>query len=139
GAGLRVRISTCGTPFDTKMAVYWPVACPPAPGSLLACVDDMCEAPEGSGPTRIPAAADFDAVVGQEYLIQVGGSQPRCGNVGTMVITVQPGRGACCLAGRCIELTRAECESRGGAYAGDRTDCGGTYAPEESDRALEPM
>jgi hypothetical protein len=60
-----VTVTLCSLAvLDTKVAVYQGSACPT--GSALACNDDGCGA--GGGPSIIT----FNAVLGQDYVIQVG-------------------------------------------------------------------
>ena len=57
-------ISTCGSSFDTKLAVY--AACPTGPGTAIACNDDAGTCGTGSTVT-------FTATAAATYLIRVGG------------------------------------------------------------------
>jgi hypothetical protein len=55
-----------GTNHDTKIAA-WPAACPPVPGSILACNDDTC---------GLQSQIQFEVVASTAYLIQVGSYDP---------------------------------------------------------------
>lgn len=57
-----VQIETCGTGFDTKLAVYPGCACPDG-SSIIACNDDACS---------LQSRVAFPAVAGQSYLVRVG-------------------------------------------------------------------
>jgi hypothetical protein len=139
GTAMRVNLTTCGGTVDTKMAVYNSVACPPDPASVLACVDDMCEVPEGSA-AGSPAALAFNAISGQHYLIQLGGSATGDAGNGGIVLSVGNARGACCVPGvGCVEVTAASCASQGGTYGGDLTDCGGVYTFATGTTAMEDI
>jgi hypothetical protein len=62
----RVVFDTCGTTFDTGMAIWDGCACPPT--NLLAFNDDA--GPACGGPT---ASIGMNCVAGHRYLVQVGG------------------------------------------------------------------
>lgn len=74
-----VRLSTCGSTFDTRLAVY--TACPTAPGSAIACSDEDGPACGGSA-----ASLDFSATAGTTYLIRLGGTNNQQGT-GTILVT----------------------------------------------------
>jgi len=74
-----VTVSLCNqTGFDTKVAVYSGSACPA--GSSLACNDDGCG---GVGPSDVT----FNAVAGQDYVIQIGMWPGEVPGSGTFTIT----------------------------------------------------
>ncbi len=54
--------STCGSAYDTKLAVY--LACPVGPYQALACDDDSC---------GLQSSVAFAAAPGNSYYIRVGG------------------------------------------------------------------
>lgn len=58
-----VTVKTCGTAFDTKLAVY--ASCAPCPleDTMLACNDDSCS---------LQSSLNVSVVGGQPYLIRVG-------------------------------------------------------------------
>jgi serralysin len=60
----RTVVSTCGSSFDTRVALYG-TACPGSAGLALACNDDSC---------GVQARLAFQALAGASYLIRVGGS-----------------------------------------------------------------
>lgn len=59
------HVSLCNSSYDTKMAAYEGCTCDPV-GTMLACVDDAC------GGT-LQSEISFPVVMGQSYLIEVGG------------------------------------------------------------------
>ncbi|MHC4948337.1 MAG: trypsin-like serine peptidase [Planctomycetota bacterium] len=75
-----VTVSTCGSSFDTVLAVYDGCACPP--GTQLACNDQFaCDgSPSNQSQVTVPV------VSGQCYLIQVGGWSGNSGS-GTILIS----------------------------------------------------
>jgi len=59
-----VTVSLCGSSFDTKLAVYDGGDCDPAPGKMIECNDDFCGR---------QSEITFPAIIGNQYLIEVGG------------------------------------------------------------------
>ncbi len=85
-----ITINTCGSSFDTVLAVYTGTqqACPASPLALVACNDDsvdVCEA----GLSR-KSFVQFSAPAGDSYMIRVGGFNGESGP-GQMTITHTPG------------------------------------------------
>ncbi|MFA6045261.1 MAG: hypothetical protein WC718_09770, partial [Phycisphaerales bacterium] len=70
-----MTISTCGSSFNTKLAVY--TSCPTGPGTALACSDDNTTAC-GTGSNN--SSVTFNAAANTTYLIRVGGFQGAMGN-----------------------------------------------------------
>ncbi len=70
-------ISTCGSSFNTKLAVY--NSCPTGPGTAIACNDDAGSCGTGSTVT-------FTANANATYLVRVGGFAGASG-AGTLSIT----------------------------------------------------
>lgn len=64
-----VTISTCGTFFDTKLAVYDGAACPTTPSTAMAGNDDST----ACGVTLRESLTTFASIAGDQYLIRVGG------------------------------------------------------------------
>ena len=60
-----VTVSLLGSQFDTTLAVYDGISCDPAAGDLIECNDDF------SG--NMESQITFQAVSGNQYLIEVGG------------------------------------------------------------------
>ena len=59
-----VIVSLCGSSYDTKLAVYNGGACHPTLSRLIECNDDSCGR---------QSEVVFEAIAGQQYLIEVGG------------------------------------------------------------------
>jgi hypothetical protein len=59
-----MTINTCGSQFDTKLAVYSGSACYPTSSRLLACNDDACD---------WQSAVTINVSAGSSYLIEIGG------------------------------------------------------------------
>jgi hypothetical protein len=59
-----VTVSLCGSSYDTKLAVYNRVNCPPSESDLIECNDDFC---------GWQSQITFAATAGRQYLIEVGG------------------------------------------------------------------
>jgi hypothetical protein len=72
-----VTVSLCGSQFDTKLAVYKGCGCNPAMSDLISCNDDFCD---------YQSELTFAAVIGHQYLIEVGGFGNQTG-VGVLTIT----------------------------------------------------
>jgi hypothetical protein len=72
-----VNINTCGSGFDTKLAIYSNATCPTADGTALQTSDDIC----GQN-----AQTTFYAISDSVYLIRVGGHNGAYGS-GTLTIT----------------------------------------------------
>ncbi len=70
-------IDTCGSSFDTKIAVYG-ATCPSSGGTAIACNDDGACAPGSS--------VSFSATQGSTYLIRIGSRTGATGS-GTLTIT----------------------------------------------------
>ena len=64
-------ISTCGSSFDTKIAVYSGSSCPTLDGTALACNDD--EGSTGSCSGTLQSEVTIPVLAGETFLIRVGG------------------------------------------------------------------
>ena len=65
-----MTITTCGSNFDTKLAIY-PDSCPTAVGTLIACNDDYnCDGIAGN---ELQSGITFAAAANTSYLVRVGG------------------------------------------------------------------
>lgn len=110
----QVSITTCGSSFDTTLAVY--DACG---GAQLACDDDGCQ----FGPPFTRSKVTLNVTEGTTYAIRVSGHN---GAAGDYTLNVESCRNACCLSdGRCFMRTLAQCESFAGTWLGPGTQCGG--------------
>jgi len=79
----RISLSTCGqTAIDTKVAVHAGSGCP-APGSALACNDDITS----SGVGNLQSKLELDVIAGNVYSIQLG-TYPNAANGGTGTFTI---------------------------------------------------
>ncbi len=79
-----------GTNFDSALAVYDGCFCTPTELEQIACNDDGCEITGG------PSATSFPVVIGECYLIRVGGVGLATGSGGLTVACLPTGMGACC-------------------------------------------
>jgi len=59
-----VTINTCGSQYDTKLAVYSGIGCYPTSGRLIACNDDACD---------WQSEVTINVNAGSSYLIEIGG------------------------------------------------------------------
>ncbi|MBI5866418.1 MAG: hypothetical protein HZB38_18260 [Planctomycetes bacterium] len=75
-----MTVNTCGSGFDTKVAVYSGANCPGVT-SAIACNDDSAACGSGS----LQSSVSFAATAGNIYLIRVGGYQGATG-AGTLTI-----------------------------------------------------
>jgi len=76
-----LTVSTCGSAFDTKIAVYDGTSCPT--GAPIACNDDntIC------GPGSLQSQLDVAVVCGQTYKIRVGSFDAATTGSGTLTLT----------------------------------------------------
>jgi len=98
-------ISTCGSGFDTEIAVYSGPTCGDYEARLIACNDDL------AGCTNNGSFLTINVVAGQSYLIRLGGFNGASGT-GTLTLTPHPVAvdGACCASdGGCTTSTQAAC------------------------------
>ena len=111
-----VLASLCGTDYDTELAVYEGVSCPPTQAPL-GCSDDDCGA--GTFDSRLT----FPAVQGQSYTLRIGGFSIGSQGEGTLAIQCdeQPVCGAG--AGDCFAA-----EGNGSRACDDATCCDTTCA-----------
>jgi hypothetical protein len=121
-----LTFSTCGSAFDTRLAVYAGSTCPTAPGTALVCSDDAAGPGEcGAGSTA--SSVTIAVTPGQTFLIRVGGTAGARGqgilNVRTPVCAGVTG--ACCFPsdGSCSLVPSSTCIGLGGTYRGDGTVC----------------
>ncbi|MHC4153574.1 MAG: DUF7901 domain-containing protein [Planctomycetota bacterium] len=70
-----VTVSLCGSSFDTMLAVYDDCNCYPGAGDVIACNDDF-PCPDGN---LYRSEANFPAIAGNDYLIEVGGWSGKTG------------------------------------------------------------
>lgn len=112
-------VTTCGSGFDTKLAIYQGAACDNLAASILACNDDnpTCGVSSRQSAVLIAVAA------GQTYLIRVGGFSGASG-AGVLNIGLSTD-GACCnrATGGCAVVSEAACQAFDGEFAGFATAC----------------
>jgi hypothetical protein len=77
------KVSTCGTPLDTKLAAYPAGGCP-TDGTALACNDDS------SACGGLQAELLFPVVAGSSYLLQLGHYPGASGGAGSFEVSVVP-------------------------------------------------
>lgn len=110
-----IDIDTCGTTFDTKIAVYSGTGCTDFASRLLACNDDNAAAvPNGCGtasPGNLDSWLSIPVVCGQHYTIRVGAFASTVGGPGTLNITPHPNAlGTCCAVdGSCSQSQQSCC------------------------------
>jgi hypothetical protein len=112
----QLRIDTCGSSFDTKIAVYDDVGCTNYDARLLACNDDNTAAsPDGCGAGSLQSSVTINVVPNHSYTIRVGSYGTTAAGAGVLNLTAIPQvtQGACCDAdGLChIVADQAACGS----------------------------
>ncbi len=75
-------VSTCGSGYDTELAIYAGTSCPITESSI-ACNDDACS---------LQSTVTFPAVAGSSYLIRLGGYNGATGS-GTLTVSCAPAGG----------------------------------------------
>ncbi|MHC4991659.1 MAG: hypothetical protein ACYTGC_11835, partial [Planctomycetota bacterium] len=100
-----VTVSTCGSDFDTVLAVYDGCTCLPDLEDLLECNDDSCD---------LQSEVTIDVVAGQCYKIQIGGFNGAQGQ-GLLTITK--------LLEGCGDLNSGSCFAANGTPFCDDADC----------------
>jgi hypothetical protein len=75
-----VRVSACGVPLDSKIAIY--NSCPGTFNTAIACNDD--NGPDCSG---LRSSVDFASTSGSDYLIRIGSYSQTAQSTGTITIT----------------------------------------------------
>lgn len=118
-----VTVTTCGSSFDTKIAVYAGATCPAA-ASAIACNDDSA----ACGANSLQSSVIFAATSGGYFLIRVGGYNGATGS-GTITITdsCQPqppanndcGSAIWLAAGQTVDGTTALATNDGSATCGN--------------------
>lgn len=139
GQLIRATATTCGSSIiiDSKMAVYNGNNCSNL--VIVDCIDDVCDQTPVNN-ANVAATVSWNAVVGQHYLIQVGGAGPGAAGVQNLVISTADATGRCCLTnGNCVELTAAGCSSAGGTFGGAGVPCGSQYTMSTGSAALEVL
>jgi hypothetical protein len=78
GTGV-ATVSLLGSRYDTMLSIYRGAECNPGPDRLIGCNDDF---------SGLQSQLTFDAVGGQQYLVEVGGWS-RCTGQGVLTISLQ--------------------------------------------------
>ena len=99
--------TTCGSAYDTKMAVYSGCTCPADPGSEVGCNDDAC---------GLQSIVSWDAIAGQCYKIRVGGFGTAVGSGTLHVFAGVP-------LGPCDDPNNHPCDVAGGPGCSDHDCC----------------
>jgi len=124
----QVSITTCGSSFDTTLAVF-----DSCEGEELECDDDGCPT-QPTGRSKVT----LNVTEGVTYFIRVAGYNNTTGNY---LLTVDPCKNACCtciVSGCCGLATPAECETVGGTLLGPGSVCRGDLDNNGIDDACEP-
>jgi hypothetical protein len=98
-------IDTCGSSFDTKIAVYTGSVCTDLATRIIACNDDA--ACPGA---NLQSKLTLNVVAGEHYTIRIGGYNDASG-AGQVTLTAHPTpTGSCCgTDGSCLVTTEAAC------------------------------
>lgn len=103
-ASAQYTVDTCtGTNFDTKLAVYNNVACPPV--TPIMCNDDSC---------GVQSRITFSATQNQMYLVRVGSFPGGAGGPGTLRIQFAGGQATC-------NFPAANCQAKDNSNAFEST------------------
>lgn len=114
-------IDTCGSGFDTVLAVF--SGCPVEQTNLLACNDDASPVCEGSHTSRIDRVTLNAA---QPYFIRVAGYRGSSTATGTFTLRVAiapPPPGACCRGSTCVVTSDTSCTGFANRFIGSNTTC----------------
>ena len=117
-----VSFNTCGSSFDTVLAVYDGGGCPN--GGAISCNDDDCS---------LQSSVSISAVAGQTYLVQVGSWNGGSGGSGTLDVSAggsggsggctNPAVGADVIVGSLNGITKYSASSGVSGYAIGTTSC----------------
>lgn len=120
-------IDTCGSAFDTKIAVYDGFGCLDYVTRLIACNDDDNTCGGGS---NLQSKVTIPVTAGGFYTIRVGGWNASSAGAGQLTLTFVPTpvNGSCCVRTACSVSTQAACTgtwTSGGACGpvGNPTTC----------------
>jgi hypothetical protein len=117
-----LTVSTCGSSFNTRIAVYHTSLCNQINNTtLVGCNDDFaCAGGVGDG---TQSQLTVPVILGDSYTIRIGGAGG-AGGPGTMLLSVVSTLGACCdSTGACHTLTQADCAAASGAFQGLPSSC----------------
>ncbi len=143
-----VTLSTCGSTFDTRLAVYAGGACPGATDMALACNDDSTTCPGNNG---LSSHLTFAAAANSTYRVRVGGFNGASGvgqlNVARAVCVPQPPANDRCssavwvadgqtVTGSTALATNTAADGGGGCSSGSSRDVWYKYRPTVSGEVL---
>lgn len=89
-----LTVGVCDSDFDTRLALYAGLECPPLPGSILACSDDAC---------GLQSVVMVEVSAGQLLTIRLGGRTPDDSGTGVLAITCGAPTCGSPEAGSCFE------------------------------------
>lgn len=114
-------IDTCGSGFDTVLAVF--SGCPVEQLNLLACNDDAFPACDANRSSRIDRVL---LTAGQTSFIRVAGYQSTTVATGSFTLRVSlapPPPGACCRGSTCVLTSAEDCTGFAHRYNGPGSAC----------------
>jgi len=119
-------LTTCGSAMDTVLSVY--DACG---GAEIACLDDFCGLQ-----TQLTVSG---LTVGSTYYVSVSGFSGQIGDFNLTLTDCGP-TGACCTGASCVVTSPSACQSSGGVYQGNGSDCGQvSYVASRAGAAIEDI
>ena len=128
-----IKVDTCGTATDTRLAVYDVDCATILEGTLpIECNDDHGNATEADTGNTCPddfsAALSVEVTAGSTYIIRIGTfAAPPTAAVVNLNIACET-TGACCVGVSCTDVTggETECDGLGGVYQGAGSSCATT-------------
>jgi hypothetical protein len=115
----QITAQTCGSSYDTEIAVYAGTNCGTLQSAILACNDDA----ETCGSNSRQSLVQWVAQPGQTFLIRVGGFNNQSG-AGTLTLS-RFTSGACCNQqnGACLPMLESTCNGVGLTFIGWGVTC----------------
>ncbi|MBY0263076.1 MAG: hypothetical protein K2Q20_12080, partial [Phycisphaerales bacterium] len=108
-----VVFDTCGSTFDTKIAVYQG-GCPIFSNQAIACSDDA----PGCATSTLASRVELNAIAGTAYNIRAGAFSAFGFGSAVLNITFTPDSAACCIGALCAVLPQVDCVAPAGSSAG---------------------
>jgi hypothetical protein len=105
-----LQVDTCGSGYDTKLAVYDGCACPVSDFNLLGCQDD-------TSPCGLQSVVQVNVTAGNCYKIRVGGFGTAVGN-GTLNLSYVVPCDTTCPPGAVLENEPCGTDTNGGCNSG---------------------
>jgi hypothetical protein len=126
-----IAFDTCGSEFDTAIAVYPSTTCPISPGSEIACNDNAASGSCASGASG-SSSVSVPASEGATYLIRVGSP---AGQRGNLVLTVTPPFcippvGACCANNGSCQAVTGQSSCYSGTFFSSSSTCSPNPCPQ---------